>query len=80
MSDAKHHGLGESLDNTAMDLGATNRAERKEIIKAALREAAKECLDDRYKEVGKWSVRGILAAAFAALVYFIATHGGFLKP
>lgn len=73
-------GLAESLDHTAMDMGATNRVERKEMIKQALREAAKEWLDERYKEVGKWSVRGILASAFAALIYFIATHGGFMKP
>jgi hypothetical protein len=80
MSDSKHHGLAESLDNTAMDLGATNRTERKELIKQALREAAKEWLDERYRDVGKWSLRGILSAAFVALVYFIATHGGFVKP
>jgi hypothetical protein len=72
--------MAESLDTTAMSLGATSRTERKAMIKEAMREAAKEWLDERYREVGKWSVRGIAAAAFAALAYFIATHGGFVKP
>lgn len=80
MSDAKHHGLAESLDDTAMTMGATNRSERKAMIKEAMREAAKEWLDERYKAVGKWSVRGIAASAFAALAYFILTHSGWVKP
>lgn len=52
------------------------RAERKNLIKEALAEAIKDWLNERYRSVGKWTLRGISAAAFAALVYFILTHSG----
>ncbi len=75
-----HGSIVKALDTTAVQLGMTDRYERKAIIKEALAEAAKEWLDDRYRQVGKWSVRGISAAAFAALVYFVLTHTGWVKP
>jgi hypothetical protein len=45
-------------------------------MKAAVKAALKEWLDEKFAEVGKWSVRGILAAALAALAYFILTYHG----
>lgn len=51
---------------------------RRKEIKDAMKEAVNEWLDDKFKQVGKWTVRGISAAALAALVYFILHFGG--KP
>lgn len=53
-----------------------SRRERIDITKTALREVINEWLDDRWKQVGKWTVRGIAVAAFSALIYFILTGGG----
>lgn len=53
-----------------------SREERVSEIKQALREFLKEWLDEKFQLVGKWSVRGIALAGFAALVYFILTHSG----
>jgi hypothetical protein len=39
----------------------------------------REWLDERTKAVGKWSIRGIGLAAFAALIYFILTHSGWTR-
>lgn len=75
-----HDGLATSLDATATRMGVTDREERKALIKEAMAEAAQAWLDARYKEVGKWSTRGLAAAGFAALVYFVLTHTGWVKP
>lgn len=45
-------------------------------LKAAVKDALKEWLNEKFAEVGKWSVRGILAAVLAALAYFILTSNG----
>lgn len=45
-------------------------------VKIALKEAMREWLDDKYAEVGRWAIRGILAAAVFALGYFILTMNG----
>jgi hypothetical protein len=47
-----------------------------EMIKRAMKEAIKEWLDDQFKIVGKWTVRGFLAAALSGLVYFLVHFGG----
>lgn len=43
--------------------------------KAIFKEALQEWLDARYAEFGKWTVRGILAAALVAVVIFLTGHG-----
>ncbi|TAM16079.1 MAG: hypothetical protein EPN65_15230 [Pandoraea sp.] len=43
--------------------------------RALIKEALQEWLDAKYAEVGKWTLRGICAAALAALVLFMAAHG-----
>ena len=48
-----------------------------EQVKIALKEALKEWLDEKFAEVGRWTVHGILAAALAALAYYLISHGGF---
>lgn len=42
-----------------------------EEFKALVKEAVNEWLQDRWAEFGKWTARGLLAAALAALVTFI---------
>lgn len=54
-------------------------ADRHAEIKAALKEAVQEWMDDKFRQVGKWTVRGITAAALAALTYFILHFGGWPK-
>ena len=53
----------------------TDRAERKNIVK----EAINEWLDEKYRQVGRWTVAGILASALAAIGYFILTQSGWHK-
>lgn len=36
-------------------------------------------LDKKWAKFGKWTARGVGAAAFSYLVYFLATHGGLNK-
>lgn len=49
-----------------------DREEQKSIVKEAIR----EWLDEKYTELGKWTLHGMLAAGLGALAYFLATHGG----
>lgn len=47
-----------------------------DAIREAQKEAIKEWLDDMWAAVGKWTVKGILALAFAGFMYLlIVTHG-----
>lgn len=48
-------------------------------IKAALKEALKEWLDEKFASFGKWSLTALGAAGLAALVYFILTANGWHK-
>jgi len=50
--------------------------DEKELIKAAFKEAAKEWLDNKFAEFGKWSAMTIAAAALVALIYFILKLNG----
>lgn len=47
-----------------------------EGVKLALKEALKEWLDEKYAEIGKWTLHGLLAAGVVALAYFILTTNG----
>lgn len=72
--------LGARIEAAAdIDPASTGRQQRKDIVKEALREVIKEWLDEQLVAVGKWSLRGIGLAAFAALVYFILTHTGWTQ-
>lgn len=56
-----------------------NRFSHQEL-KDIQKEAITEWLDDKFKAVGKWTIRGIVALALAALTaWFVNTHGGW-KP
>jgi hypothetical protein len=52
----------------------------KGLTKDVVKEALKEWLDEKFALVGKWTVQGILAAALAALVYFILAWNGWKQP
>lgn len=47
--------------------------EQKQVIKEALT----EWLDAKWAVLGKWTARGIAAAAFAVLAYFWLAQAGF---
>jgi hypothetical protein len=47
-----------------------------EDTKAALKEALKEWLDDKFTLFGKWSLGAFASSALVALVYFILTTNG----
>jgi hypothetical protein len=64
---------------TGVSVDDTSRRERIDITKTALREVLKEWLDERFKEVGKWTARGLLLAGFAAFMYFVLTHSGWVR-
>lgn len=46
-------------------------------VKAALKEALKEWLDEKFAILGKWSAGAFLAAVISALAYFIIQANGF---
>ena len=47
------------------------KEEQKEILKQALQ----EWLDAKYAEFGKWTMRGLMAAALVGLVMLLTSHG-----
>lgn len=49
-----------------------NTEERKEIVKEAIR----EWMEEKYKEIGKWTVRAFFVGLFGALVYFMLIVNG----
>lgn len=54
--------------------------EQKELHKAAIKEAISEWLDKQYTSLGKWTLKGITAAALAVLFYlYAAAHGWIVK-
>jgi hypothetical protein len=54
--------------------------EQKELHKQAIKEAIQEWLDTQYKAVGRWTMKGVLAAALAVLFYlYAAAHGWVIK-
>lgn len=50
-----------------------------EEMKAAMKDALREWLDDKFSELGKWSLRAMLAAVLAALTFFILSMNGYHK-
>jgi hypothetical protein len=54
--------------------------EQKELHKEAIKEAISEWLDKQFVQVGKWTVKGIMAASLAVLFYlYAAAHGWIIK-
>ncbi len=45
-------------------------------MKSAMKDAIKEWMDEKFAEVGRWTIHSIVVAALGLLAYFIlATHG-----
>lgn len=51
------------------------QTDNKDLIKAAIKEAAKEWLDDQFRNFGKWTAMGIAAGAFYGLVKVLIVYG-----
>ncbi len=54
--------------------------ENKRLVKEAMKEAYKEVLEKNYAEVGRWTVRGVVLAALALLLYLVAIKSGWTPP
>jgi hypothetical protein len=50
------------------------------LVKEALKEGISDWLDDKYRLVGKYTVRAIGVALFGAVVWFILWAGGWHSP
>jgi hypothetical protein len=61
------------------DLGELSQDEAKELMREAVKEAASEWLDDKFRQFGKWSIMGLAAAGLVAIVYFILQLNGWHK-
>lgn len=55
---------------------ADNQAE----VKAAMKDAIKEWMDEKFAEFGRWTFHGILIALLGALAYFILASHGWQPP
>lgn len=51
-------------------------SEQKEIFKQAIR----EWMDERYAEVGRWTIRVLITTALTALLWVYIKSGGFKWP
>lgn len=52
----------------------------KDETKAAMKEAIKEWLDERFIMFGKWSLITFATCIFAAFIYFVAWMSGWHSP
>lgn len=50
-----------------------------EILKQAVKEAIHEWLDSRYATLGRWTMNGLCALAFAGMVYLALRGQGWTK-
>lgn len=46
----------------------------KKLVKEAVKEAAREWLDEQYKSFGKWSAMGIVAGLFVLVVKLLVVN------
>jgi hypothetical protein len=51
---------------------------KNEAIKQALKEGIREWLDDQFKELGKWTFRGLAAGALAGIVWLMLVSSGWV--
>lgn len=64
--------MEEERRNPLSDL---SQAQKNEIIGRAI----DAWLEKKWAQVGRWTWKGIAAAAFSVGMYYLATHGGFGK-
>lgn len=60
-------------------LASEHRRRTDVATKEAVKEALKEWLDDKFTAFGKWSFHGLLAMAFAGVVYVFMISNGWHK-
>lgn len=53
-----------------------NPSEQKELIKQAI----KEWMDEKYAEIGRWTVRVLLTTTLSALLFYYIQTKGFKWP
>ena len=71
--DAKHEIYKEALIEYLTT--KAGRKERKEIVK----EAINEWLEDKFTQVGRWTVAGLMAAVVALIGYLVLWSNGWHK-
>jgi hypothetical protein len=64
---------------TDAELEEARRAAREAITKDVVKQALKEWLDQRYMEVGRWTVSAFFLAVFAGLIYLALVAEGWHK-
>ena len=57
-----------------------HRAEDRELIRDAFKDAVKEYLDEASAEVGRWTIKTVVVLGIAAGVYFILISQGWKSP
>lgn len=53
---------------------------QKELVKEALKDGLKEWMNEKFQDVGKWTVYAALALMFGGLVYFVLMLSGWHAP
>lgn len=53
---------------------------QKEMVKDALKDGLKEWMNEKFQDVGKWTIRAALIAAFGGMVYFVLMLSGWKGP
>lgn len=53
---------------------------QKEMVKDALKEGLKEWMDEKFQDVGRWTIYAGLIAAFGGLIYFVLMLSGWKGP
>lgn len=54
----------------------SKKRSQEQLVKEAFKEAATEWLDDKYAQIGKWTVRALSAAFLTAVLTFIVYTNG----
>lgn len=53
---------------------------KNDAIKEALKEGLREWLDDQFAEFGKWTMRAVVAAFLAGIVWLALVSSGWKHP
>jgi hypothetical protein len=73
--------LNDTNKDTPVEIasGLSLKLER-EIVKEALKEGIRDWIDDKYREVGKYTLAALAAVTFAGLIYFVLMLSGWHSP
>lgn len=53
---------------------------QKEMVKDALKDGLKEWMNEKFQDVGKWTIRAVMIATFGGLIYFVLMLNGWHGP